>query len=185
MKIIGCLAVCRDLLTIGDRGGLPWGEPLVADMKRFRHLTMGSPVIYGRRTLESMHEPLRGRYNIVLTRFGTVPWKNDSEGYVAASIAEAIQAAGNYWDQVDQQDLPSPFTPKVFILGGSEVFHRTWNLLDECYLTVVDHPGHGSTQLRGFPFFPDTDFMVMSQVIQPKDEHNRYAQHFIHYVRRA
>ena len=107
--------------AIGRNGRLPWHLP--DDLKRFKELTLGKPVLMGRKTAESLGRALPGRRNWVLTRSGTVPF----EGMQAvASLQHALQlAAGD-----DARDL--------CVIGGGEVYALALPLADRLHLTWVD-----------------------------------------------
>jgi dihydrofolate reductase len=105
LKVVAILARA-DNGAIGTEGGLPWRIP--ADLKRFKALTMGAPMIMGRRTFESLGRPLPGRRHIVLTR--DRGWRADG-AEVAHSVNEALDLALN----------TAPNTT-VSVIGGAEVF---------------------------------------------------------------
>lgn len=118
--------------VIGKDNQLPWRLP--ADLAYFKRVTMGHPVIMGRRTHESIGKPLPGRRNIVVTR---------QRGYVApgctvvGSLAEAMAAAGD--------------ADEVSVIGGSSVFAETLPRADVIHLTEVD------AEVEGDTFFPAFD----------------------------
>ena len=102
--------------VIGADGKLPWHLP--ADLKRFRALTMGKPMVMGRKTFESFPAPLPGRRHIVLTRDRT--WRADG-AEVAHSVDEALALAGK----------------DVTVIGGAEVFALFDDLADRAEATVI------------------------------------------------
>ena len=113
--------------VIGREGGLPW--TISTDLKRFKEITMGKPVVMGRKTWESLpRKPLPGRRNIVITR---------KPGYVAegAEVApdsrEAIALCGG--------------EPEIAVIGGGEIYRLFWPLVDRLYLTEVDIEVEGDT----------------------------------------
>lgn len=119
-KIVAIVAVSKTG-GIGYRNGLPWHLP--SDLRRFKHLTLGKPVIMGFNTHESLPGPLVGRTNIVVTRD-----RKDRvrDGFLAVeSIDEAIQCA------------KALTTERVFIIGGAQLYTATIHLCDEVELTVV------------------------------------------------
>lgn len=119
--------------TIGRNGGLPWH--ISTDLKRFKAITMGKPLIMGRKTWESLpKKPLPGRPNIVITR-----QKNyRAEGArVVPDIPSALAAAG----QVEE----------VCVIGGGEIFDMFLPQTDRIYLTEVD------LEVEGDTFFPTLD----------------------------
>ncbi len=138
--IISLIAAMDESRAIGIDNRLPWKAP--ADMRRFRSVTMGHPVIMGRKTHESIGKPLPGRKNIVITR------QTDyrTEGCTIV------------------HDLPSAFAAcgdaeEVFILGGAKLFRDTIAVADRLYLTVVRVRIGGDAR---FPDIPD-DFAVASR----------------------
>jgi dihydrofolate reductase len=103
--------------VIGRDGKLPWHIP--ADLKRFKALTLGSPMIMGRRTFDSLGRVLPGRRHIVLTR--DPEWSRDGVE-VAQDPQQALQAAGE---------------GLVWVIGGSEVFDKFLPLAHRIELTEV------------------------------------------------
>lgn len=111
--------------TIGDKNTLLWH--IKEDMKHFRTLTTGHPVVMGRKTYDSLGRPLPNRRNVVITRQDIA-----IEGCeIAHSLEEAL----------------SLFTPdeEVFVLGGAQIYAEAMPLADRFYLTVVEHPYEGDT----------------------------------------
>lgn len=118
--------------VIGSAGGLPWH--LSDDLKRFKSLTMGKPIIMGRKTFESIGRALPGRQNIVITT---------QDGYVAegcdvvGSVAAAIAVAGD-----DAEKM---------VIGGGEIYKLFLPLADRVYLTRVN------VEVEGDTLFPELD----------------------------
>jgi dihydrofolate reductase len=118
--------------VIGKGGTLPWKLP--DDMKHVRALTVGKPLIMGRRTYESIGRPLPERISIVLTRDPSF----QADGVlVARTPEEALALAGD--------------APEVVVFGGADVFARFLPLADRIYLTEVDADVGGDT------YFPPLD----------------------------
>ncbi len=115
--------------VIGVDGTLPWH--ISADLKRFKALTMGKPMIMGRKTFESFPSPLPGRRHIVLTRDSS--WQADG-AEVVHSIEEALACAGQSLDQ-----------PSVAIVGGAEIYNAFLPLCDRVELTEVHADIEGDT----------------------------------------
>lgn len=137
MEIVLIAAVAANGV-IGDDGTMPWHYP--TDLRRFKQLTMGHPVIMGRRTYESIAErlggPLPGRTNIVLSRGDPAV---DPTVIVAGSIDEALTAA-------DQTGASA-----VFVIGGATVYEQLLDDADRLELTEIDRSVDGDTR------FPDWD----------------------------
>ena len=117
--------------VIGRDGGLPWRLP--ADLKRFKALTMGKPMVMGRRTFESFPAPLPGRRHIVLTR--DPAWSAEGAERVG-SVAGALVLAGD--------------VPEVAVIGGAEVFALFLPLADRVELTEVHASPEGDTAMPPF-----------------------------------
>ena len=131
------LVVARaDNGVIGREGGLPWRLP--ADLRRFKAMTVGKPVLMGRKTFESIGKPLPGRHNIVLTR--DAAWAADGVS-VVPNLAEAIACAG-----LD----PRARAEAVMVIGGAEVYAQALPLAERVELTEVHMDAEGDTVLPGF-----------------------------------
>ena len=131
MKVSLVAAVARGGV-IGRAGGLPWRLP--EDMRHFRELTIGHPVVMGRRTWDSLPEhlrPLPDRRNVVVTR--NRAWQAGGVER-AESLADAL--------------LLLEDTEQVFIIGGGELYADALPLADELLLTEID------TEMDGDTFFP-------------------------------
>ena len=135
--------------VIGREGGLPWH--ISSDLKRFKEITMGKPVVMGRKTWESLpRKPLPGRRNIVITRqSGFAP-----EGAEVASSAEAaLRLAGD--------------VPEVAVIGGGEIYRLFWPLVDRLYLTEVDLEVAGDTH---FPAVSPGEWREVGRELHPQGE---------------
>ncbi len=117
--IVSLVAAVGRNRALGANGGLPWR--LSSDLKRFRALTMGKPLIMGRKTFDSIGRPLPGRDVIVVTRdFG---WTH-----------EGVRVAGN----LDEALALVETAPEAMIGGGGEIYRLAWARADRLYLTLVD-----------------------------------------------
>jgi dihydrofolate reductase len=142
---------------IGRGGGLPWHLP--ADLKHFRTLTMGKPVIMGRRTWESIGRPLPGRRNIVVSRQPSVQAPGCE---VVGSLAEALQ-------RVDD-------AAEVCIIGGAEIYRLALPLADIIHLTRVHARVEADTFLP--PLNPQ-EWRLRSREEHAADERHAYPYSFI------
>src|SRR5690606_33347234 len=123
--------------VIGRDGQLPWR--LSGDLARFKRLTMGHPLVMGRKTFDSIGRALPGRLSIVLTRD---PDKVEAQERVVTATGwdEAIAAATSQ----------SEFDPsQIFVIGGAEIFRLAWPHAHRLYRTVVDAELEGDTHLKG------------------------------------
>tara|TARA_R110002111_G_scaffold236825_2_gene298150 strand:+ start:248 stop:745 length:498 start_codon:yes stop_codon:yes gene_type:complete len=148
---------------IGKDNDLPW--KLSADLQYFRKITMGKPLIMGRRTHESIGRPLPGRKNIIIT--------NDLAYHAAGCIVtHSIQQAFEACEGAEE----------VMIMGGASLYRQCLPLADTIYLTQVQ------AQLDGDTWFPDWDkqqWHEVSKEMHLADEKNEYPYSFIVYERKA
>lgn len=125
MHQICAIVAVGDDFEIGFNGDLIWH--IKEDLKRFKNLTMGHPVIMGRKTRESLPKALPGRTNIVITRN---PDYSSADSLIAHSLDEALEMA----KQAEGSD-------KIFIIGGGQVYEEAFPLLDSLEIThVYDSP---------------------------------------------
>ncbi|MBI2651863.1 type 3 dihydrofolate reductase [Candidatus Woesearchaeota archaeon] len=130
--IISLIAAMGKNRIIGKNNSLPWRLP--EDMKRFKQLTLGKPVVMGRKTFESIGKPLPNRTNIIITHD-----KNyKAEGCIIVhSVKEALKTAeGN---------------KEVMIIGGEKIFREFLPIADRMYLTFIDE------DFEGDAYFPEYD----------------------------
>lgn len=115
--------------VIGAEGGLPWRLP--ADLRRFKAITWGKPVVMGRKTWESLpKKPLPGRQNIVITR---------QTDYVAEGARVVGDLDSALWAAADVEE--------VFVLGGAEIYALALPKADRIYLTEVHAAPDGDVLL--------------------------------------
>lgn len=160
-------AVARNRV-IGRDGGLPWR--LSSDLKRFKALTMGKPIIMGRKTWDSLGRPLPGRPHVVVTRNGAF-----SEPGVerAESLAAAIARAEALADDAGAGE--------VCVIGGGEIYRQAIGCADRLHLTHVEAEFDGDT------VFPEIDPSVWECVREerlPAGERDSHATRYAVYRRR-
>ena len=142
--------------VIGEGGKIPWRLP--ADLRYFKRVTMGKPLVMGRKTYESIGRPLPGRQNIVLTR------QRDFEApgcTVVHSVEEALAAAGD--------------AEEVMVAGGGSVYRQFLSCADRLYLTFVDTTAEGDTT---FPHFDRGRWQLVFEEVHPPDEQNAFSYRF-------
>ncbi len=163
-----CLfAAVADNGVIGADGGMPWR--LSTDMKRFRAMTMGKPVLMGRKTYDSLGKPLEGRTNIVVTRGAPLA----APTLTARGVREGIEIA--------LETARCLGVDEVMVIGGGTIYAATISLADRLYITHVHANPAGDTS---FPAIQSADFEVLSSeetVPGPRDSH---ATTFVVYRRR-
>ncbi|MEE9315061.1 MAG: dihydrofolate reductase [Rhizobiaceae bacterium] len=131
MTIIMVVAVASNNV-IGNDGDMPWR--LSTDLKRFKALTLGKPIIMGRKTFQSIGKPLPGRTSIVVTRDGA--WQ--AEGVVPVqSIESAIAIAGEVAKASDGNE--------ICIVGGGEIYRQAMDVADVLHVTRVHGEPEGDT----------------------------------------
>jgi len=140
-KTVVLVAAIAENGVIGRDGALPWR--LKSDMQHFKKLTVGKPVIMGRKTFESIGKALKDRTNIVLTRdFGLV-----AQGAVLATSMDAAFAFA-------VSDADKRGAKEIMVIGGSDIFETAMPVADRLEITRV----HASPQ--GDSFFPEIDAQV-------------------------
>ncbi len=166
---LSLIAAVGEGRVIGAAGKIPWHLP--ADFARFKALTMGHPVVMGRKTFESIGRPLPGRANIVITR--------DTMAFAASHGHDAVMAAPSLEDalRIAERDGAG----EVFILGGAQIYQLAMPFADLLYVTAVHAPFTGDT------FFPEIDPRIWELVsIEPhtKNEKNPFDFDFLVYKRK-
>ena len=145
--------------VIGRDGGLPWR--LSADLKRFKALTLGKPVIMGRKTWDSLPtKPLPGRTNIVLTRDGSFEVER---AVVCETFSDAVEIA--------REQAEDDGAAEVCVIGGAALFALALPKARRLYLTEVE------ADIAGDVYFPGVDeaqWTEISREAVPADERNDY-----------
>ncbi len=150
--------------AIGRDNDLPWRLP--ADLKRFKAITLGQPLLMGRKTAESLGRALPGRRNLVLTRSGRVPF----EGMEAvASVDEALDLARTDGAQ------------RLCVIGGGEVYALCLPRATRLRLTHVDTAVEGADAF--FPRFDPGAWRAVSRETHAADDRHAFAYAFVDYER--
>ncbi len=129
---------------IGKDNSLPWSLP--ADLKRFKEITMGQPIIMGRKTFESIGRPLPGRKNIVMS--SNKDLNLPKEVSVVASLSAALELAKKFTGL--ERD-------EVFVIGGSQAFKEALPLCTKLYVTWIEKDFVGNV------YFPDFEISQFSE----------------------
>jgi dihydrofolate reductase len=153
--LITLIVAVADNGVIGRDNALPWHLP--EDLKRFKRLTMGKPIVMGRKTFESIGKPLPGRHNIVVTR--DTNYRRDGIT-VVHGVDEAVKAAGD--------------VPEIMVIGGADLFRLFLPRAGRVHLTRV----HG--QVQGNVLWPalDDHWRVVESERNAADERHAYAMTF-------
>jgi len=155
--IISIIAAMDRNRLIGNNNQLPWHLP--ADFAHFKSVTMGKPIIMGRKTFESIGKPLPGRINIVLSRNPDTCF----EGVVCVSSFEDAVAA-------------VPGIEEIMIIGGSTIYEMLLPQVNRMYLTYVDAEFEGDAW---FPDFDNSQWHESEVVKRSADEKNNYDCRFV------
>ena len=161
---ISLVAALDSKRAIGRGKSMPWHLP--DDFRHFKALTLGKPVLMGRKTAESLGRALPGRLNLVLTRSGHVPF----EGMQAvSSIGEAERIA------------VAAGAAELCVIGGGEVYALTLLLATRMHLTHVDVEVEGADAF--FPAFDPAQWRAVSHALHPADAKHAFAFEFVDYER--
>ena len=148
--------------AIGRDNALPWHLP--DDLKRFKALTLGRPLLMGRRTAESLGRALPGRMNLVLTRSGKAPFA----GMVAVdSLAAAREQVAD--------------AAELMVIGGADVFRMALPEAQAMHLTWVDTVVEGADVF--FPAFDPSSWRELAREDHPADARHAHAFAFVDYAR--
>lgn len=157
--ILSAIAALAENRVIGLKNQMPWHLP--ADLKHFRTITSGHPILMGRKTFESIGRPLPNRTNIILTRD-----KNyQADGCIVVNEVEQALNAANELN-----------ASEVFIIGGSEIYQLLLPRVQRLYLTEIHQ------QFEGDAFFPQLDkshWHEVSRETHTADEQNPYNYSFV------
>ena len=157
---ISLIAAVAENGVIGRDGQLPWRLP--ADLQHFKTLTLGKPVVMGRKTWQSLGRPLPGRRNIVISR-------NPQFRAEGADIFPSLEQALASLHAVDE----------VMVIGGGEIYQAAWSRADTLYLTRVHASPEGDTR---FPAL-GPEWKRLEARVQERDDKNSCAMTFERWVR--
>ena len=161
--IISLIAAMGQGRVIGIENRLPWRLP--ADMKHFRALTMGKPILMGRKTFDSIGKPLPGRTNIVVSQD---PDFHPEGVTVARSIAEALLAGGE--------------AEEIMVIGGASFYAQLLPRAQRLYITEIHHDFAGDAF---FPAWNPGEWREIAREDHSADGENSYSYSFVTLVRDA
>ncbi len=157
--------------VIGAEGGMPWR--LSTDLKRFKTITMGKPMIMGRKTYQSIGKPLPGRLNVVVSRSGyDLAGYNSEEIKAASSLTNALDIAGE-WARANGAD-------EICIIGGGEIYRQSLAMADRLYVTHILAEPDGDTR---FPSIDENNWRILSRQRIAKGEKDTAETIFVIYER--
>ena len=158
--IISLVCAMAKNRVIGKDNQMPWHLP--ADLKHFKSVTMGKPIIMGRKTYESIGRPLPGRRNIVISR-------NPDYQLEGCDTVTSFESALELTKEVEE----------VMVVGGGFLYSETLSLANKLFLTFIDLEIDGDTQFPEFEHLALTE--VRREVYEP-DEKNSYRCEFVDFV---
>ncbi|MDD3877516.1 MAG: dihydrofolate reductase [Bacteroidales bacterium] len=160
MKLSIIVAIANKSV-IGKDNRLIWHLP--ADLRYFKNLTMGYPIIMGRKTYESIGRPLPGRTSVIITH----NMNFHAEGCIIVhSLEEAIKQVAAF--------------EEAFIIGGAQIYAQALPIADKLYLTRVFHTFDGDTF---FPEIMEKEWQLIEETQMNADEKNNYPFAFMVYER--
>ena len=161
--MLSLIVAVADNGVIGQHNGLPWRLP--GDLQRFKSLTLGKPIIMGRKTFDSIGKPLPGRASIVITRQTSLELPGCT---VVDSLVAALAAAGA--------------APEIMVIGGADIYRQTLPQAQRIYLTRVHAAVEGDAV---FPALNLTDWREVAREDYPADDRHVFAYSFIVLERRG
>ena len=170
MTILSMIVATADNNIIGKDNDMPWHLP--ADLAYFKKVTLGKPIIMGRKTYESIGMALPGRRNIVISRDENyIPQGKGAEGVdVVTSVEQALALV----DGVENA------APEVMVIGGGAIYKHCLPNADRLYITHIKASIDGDTQ---FPSYDDGCWQKTSNELRESDEKNAYDLDFCVYHR--
>jgi dihydrofolate reductase len=159
--MISLIAALDRNFAIGRDGAMPWHLP--DDLKRFKQLTLGKPVLMGRKTALAIGRALPGRRNLVLTRGNVAPYEAQQ---VVSSLDAAIAAA-----QGDE----------LCVIGGGEVYALALPRATHLHLTWIDTAAANAD--AHFPRFDAAQWRETARTAHPADARHEYSFSFVDYAR--
>ncbi|PSL44440.1 dihydrofolate reductase [Salsuginibacillus halophilus] len=159
--MIALIAAMDENRVIGYNGEMPWHLP--NDLKFFKQMTEGYPVVMGRKTFESIGRPLPKRTNVILTRDPSFQAPEECQVF-----HDADEVVKSYHD--------------VFIIGGAEIYNQFLSHADTLYITEIEASFIGDTY---FPAWDESKWETVWEETGDVDEKNRYAHRFLCKRRKA
>jgi len=174
MTILSMIVATADNNIIGKDNDMPWHLP--ADLAYFKKMTLGKPIIMGRKTYESIGRPLPGRRNIVISRDESyLPQGKGAEGVdTVTSIEQALALVdGSNGDAA---------VAEIMVIGGGAIYAHCLPKADRLYVTKIDAAIDGDTR---FPDYQDDNWTLMSSELRAADDKNKYQLDFCIYERQS
>lgn len=158
--IISMVAAMTKNRVIGKDNQMPWHLP--ADLKHFKQVTFGKPVVMGRKTFESIGRLLPGRRNVVISRSAPLNAKG----------AEWLTSLEQAFELLQQHD-------EVMVIGGAEIYRQCLPLAQRLYLTEIDLSTDGDAYFPDYQSEKADDWRLIDESHHPADTNNLYHCRFI------
>jgi dihydrofolate reductase len=158
MVKLSLLVAADEQNAIGQNNQLPWHLP--NDLRYFKNLTWGLPILMGRKTFDSIGKPLPGRKSIVITR-------NRNWAHHGVTVVHSVEDAVNEAKEAGAKE--------IFVIGGAEIFGSAFETASRIYLTRIHHRFEGDVF---FPQIPEAQWELVRAHRNEADEKNPYAHTF-------
>jgi len=160
--MISMIVAMDDKQAIGFNNQLPWHLP--EDLKYFKRVTTGHPIVMGRKTRDSIGRNLPNRENVILTR-------DKQYACDGCTVLHSIDDFNNWQETMEKE---------IFIIGGSEIFKETLNITDRLYITEISGEFEADTY---FPIIDWNEWHIISEEKGIRNEQNDYDYRFLVYER--
>ena len=176
MTILSMIVATADNNIIGKDNDMPWHLP--ADLAYFKKVTLGKPVIMGRKTYESIGRALPSRRNIVISRDENyIPQGKGSED---VDVVTSVEQALAIMEEVNNNDATEDKITEVMVIGGGAIYKHCLPNADRLYVTHIQAAVDGDTQ---FPDYNDGSWQKVSSELRKSDDKNAYDLDFCIYER--
>ena len=170
MTILSMIVATADNNIIGKDNGMPWHLP--ADLAYFKKVTLGKPIIMGRKTYESIGRPLPGRRNIVISRDEN--YTPQGKGAAGVDVVTSVEQALALVDSLEEA------ATEVMVIGGGAIYKHCLPNANRLYITHIKASIAGDTQ---FPNYDDGSWQQISSELRVSDDKNAYDLDFCIYQR--
>jgi dihydrofolate reductase len=161
------IVAMADNNVIGKNNDMPWHLP--ADLAYFKKITLGKPIIMGRKTFESIGRPLPGRRNIVISR-------DKSYQAVGIDVVHSVEQALALVNGSDENNA----VDEIMVIGGGAIYRHCLAQADRLYVTHIKANIEGDTQ---FPDYDDGTWLKVNSEVRLSDDKNLYPLDFCIYER--
>ena len=162
--LISIIVAVSENGVIGKDNQLLWRLP--DDLKRFKKLTLGHPIIMGRKTFDSIGKPLPGRTSIVITR-------NPDFKLEGVMVVHSLEKAVEEARKIEEQE--------IFIIGGGELYRQALPVTNKLYVTEVETVTSGDTF---FEIKDPENWIETERIVHKADERHLFGFNFVDYVRK-